>query len=104
MTRPRPAIGRTCRGSPRSRAASSTASPTLGLLLATAAHDLNDTADTRSTLLNALEAHPLLDGLLYGNESGLEAAVFSPHGTLIATPTSDGSGTILWDAATHDAR
>ncbi|MET0825824.1 MAG: WD40 repeat domain-containing protein, partial [Acidimicrobiales bacterium] len=56
---------------------------------------------TRGTLLTALETHPLLTGLLYGNESGLEATVFSPDGELLFTPTSDGTGTIVWDAATR---
>ncbi len=75
--------------------------PDLGLLLAAAAFDLDDTADTRATLLQAVQAHPMLEGLIYGAESGLEAAVFSPDGTLLVTPTSDGTGTILWDTATR---
>ena len=39
--------------------------------------------------------------MIYGEESQLEAAVFSPDGTLLVTPTSDGTGTILWDPATR---
>ena len=78
--------------------------PDLGLLLAVAANDLDDTNDTQGTLLNALETHPLLDGLVYGVDSQLEAAVLSPDGALLATPTSDGTGTILWDTATRRRR
>ena len=70
--------------------------PDLGLLLAVGAFDLADTADTRSALLNALQANPLLAGLLHGVDSGLEAAIFSPDGTKVVTPTSDGTGTIVW--------
>ena len=73
----------------------------LGLLLAAAAYRLDRTAETRSTLLSALTAHPLLLGVLHGAESGLEAAVFSPDGATLATPTSDGTGTILWETRTH---
>jgi WD40 repeat protein/class 3 adenylate cyclase len=69
----------------------------LGVLLAAAAYRLDQTAETRSTLLSALTAHPLLIGVIHGAQSGLEAAVFSPDGGLLATPTSDGTGTILWD-------
>ncbi|HET9543320.1 MAG TPA: WD40 repeat domain-containing protein, partial [Acidimicrobiales bacterium] len=76
--------------------------PDVGLLLAATAYDLEDTADTRSTLLSALEAHPLLEGLIYGNDSGLESATFSPDGQVLATATSDGTGTLLWDTETHD--
>ena len=76
--------------------------PDVGLLLAAAAYQLDDTADTQSTLLNALETHPLLDGLIYGVDSGLEAAAFSPDGDVLATPTSDGTGTILWDSETQE--
>lgn len=78
--------------------------PDLGLLLAVVANDLEDTDDTRGTLLNALETHPLLDGLVYGVDSQLEAAVLSPDGALLATPTSDGTGTILWDTTTRRRR
>jgi len=73
----------------------------LGLLLAVAAYRLDQTSETRSTLLSALTAHPLLLGLLHGEASGLEAAVFSPDGRTLATPTSDGTGTILWDTRTR---
>jgi WD40 repeat protein/class 3 adenylate cyclase len=73
----------------------------LGLLLAAAANRLDSTAETRSTLLFALTAHPLLFGLLHGSQSGLEAAAFSPDGATLATPTSDGTGTILWDTRSH---
>ena len=75
--------------------------PDLGLLLAATAFDLDDTADTRGALLQAVETHPMLEGLIYGADSGLEAAVFSPDGTVLATPTSDGTGTILWDTSTR---
>jgi WD40 repeat protein/class 3 adenylate cyclase len=73
----------------------------LGLLLAVAAYRLDQTSETRSSLLSALTAHPLLLGLLHGQASGLEAAVFTPDGRTLATPTSDGTGTILWDTRTR---
>ena len=74
--------------------------PDVGLLLAAEAYRRHDDADTRSTLLTALQTHPLLAGLLYGEDSGLEAAVFTPDGALLATPTSD--GTRLWDTSTRE--
>ncbi len=76
--------------------------PDVGLLLAAEAYRRHDDEETRSTLLTALETHPLLAGLLYGNDSGLEAAVFSPDATRLYTPTSDGTGTIVWDTATRE--
>jgi WD40 repeat protein len=75
--------------------------PDVGLLLAVAAFDLRNNDDTRATLLNGLQANPLLAGLLHGVDSGLEAAAFSPDGRILATPTSDGTGTIVWSTATH---
>ena len=79
-------------------------SPDLGMLLAVEAHRLRDDADTRSTVLSAVEEHPQLLGLLQGTASGLEAAIFSPDGKVLATPTSDGSGTLIWDVATYASR
>ncbi len=75
--------------------------PDVGLLLAAEAYRRHDDRETRSTLLTTLETHPLLAGLLHGNQSGLEATVFSPDGERLYTPTSDGTGTIVWDAATN---
>jgi WD40 repeat protein len=68
----------------------------LGLLLAVAAFDLDDTEETRDALLEGLQTNPLLFGLLHGVASGLEAAVFSPDGSKLVTPTTDGTGTIVW--------
>jgi WD40 repeat protein/class 3 adenylate cyclase len=75
--------------------------PDTGLLLSVEAYRREDSAETRGALLSALEAHPLLHGLIYGAESGLEAAVFSPDGSTLATPASDGSGAALWDVETR---
>ncbi len=75
--------------------------PDLGLLLAVAAFELDDTEETRSALLEGLQTNPLLFGLLHGVDSGLEAAVFSPDGSKLVTPTSDGTGTIVWSTRTR---
>jgi WD40 repeat protein/class 3 adenylate cyclase len=75
--------------------------PDVGLLLAAEAYRRQPGAEARDALLAGLETHPLLEGLLYGVDSGLEAVVFTPDGKLVATPTSDGSGTLLWDAETR---
>ena len=75
--------------------------PDLGLLLGTEAFRRADNADTRSTLLAALTAQPLLDGLIYGASSGLESAAFSANGSRLFTATADGSGVIEWDIRTH---
>ncbi len=75
--------------------------PDLGLLLAVAAFELDDSDETRGALLEGLQTNPLLFGLLYGVDSGLEAAVFSPDGRKLVTPTSDGTGTIVWSTASR---
>lgn len=75
--------------------------PDLGLLLAVAAFELDDTEETRGALLEGLQANPLLFGLLHGVDSGLEAAVFSPDGSKLVTPTSDGTGTIVWSTSSR---
>jgi WD40 repeat protein/class 3 adenylate cyclase len=75
--------------------------PDVGLLLGAEANRREDSADTRGALIAALEANPLLEGLIYGAESGFGAAVFTPDGKTLATPASDGSGTVLWSTASH---
>jgi WD40 repeat protein/class 3 adenylate cyclase len=75
--------------------------PDVGLLVAAEAYRRRQDTGTRSALLSGLETHPLLEGLLYGVKSGLGAAVFTPDGKLLVTPTSDGTGTLLWDAASR---
>lgn len=75
--------------------------PDLGLLLAVAAFELADTEETRGALLQGLQTNPLLFGLLHGVDSGLEAAVFSPDGRKLVTPTSDGTGSIVWSTTSR---
>ena len=75
--------------------------PDLGLLLAVAAFELDDTQETRAALLEGLQTNPLLFGLLHGVDSGLEAAVFSPDGSTLVTPTSDGTGSIVWSTTSR---
>ena len=75
--------------------------PDLGLLLAVAAFDLGDTQETRSALLEGLQTNPLLFGLLHGVDSGLEAAVFSPDASKLVTPTTDGTGSIVWSTTSR---
>ena len=75
--------------------------PDLGLLLAVAAFELADTEETSSALLEGLQTNPLLFGLLHGVDSGLEAAVFSPDGKELVTPTSDGTGSIVWSTTSR---
>ena len=75
--------------------------PDLGLLLAVAAFELDDTEETRGALLEGLQTNPLLFGLLHGVDSGLEAAVFSPDGSKLVTPTTDGTGSIVWSTTSR---
>jgi WD40 repeat protein/class 3 adenylate cyclase len=75
--------------------------PDLGLLLAVAAFELDNTEETRGALLEGLQANPLLFGLLHGVDSGLESAVFSPDGRKLVTPTADGTGSIVWSTTSR---
>ena len=75
--------------------------PDLGLLLAVAAFELDNTEETRGALLEGLQTNPLLFGLLHGVDSGLEAAVFSPDGSKLVTPTTDGTGSIVWSTTSR---
>ena len=75
--------------------------PDLGLLLAVAAFELDDNEETRGALLSGLQTNPLLFGLLHGVDSGLEAAVFSPDGRKLVTPTTDGTGSIVWSTTSR---
>ncbi len=75
--------------------------PDLALLLAVEANRRRDTVDTRSALLHALAAQPMLVAKLHGVESGFESLAWSPDATKLVAPTSDSTGTFTWDTATY---
>jgi WD40 repeat protein len=72
--------------------------PDLALLLALEADRLDDSIDSRSALLGALEQGSRIRAWLQGFSSPVNATAFSPDGKLLATTTQD--GTTLWDTAT----
>ena len=72
--------------------------PDLALLLALEAGRLNDSIETRSALLGALEHASRIRTWLQGFKAPVNTAVFSPDGKLLATVTYD--GTTLWDTRT----
>ena len=72
--------------------------PDLALLLSLEALRLDDSVDSRSTLLGALEHGSRIRAWLQGFETPVEATAFSPDGKLLASVTLD--GTTLWDTAT----
>lgn len=93
----------TARLAAESRAAA-TNSPDLALLLAVEANRRHDTVETRSALLGALGAQPQLLAKLHGVDAGLESVDWSPDGAVLAAPTSDSTGTFLWDGGTFAPR
>jgi WD40 repeat protein/tRNA A-37 threonylcarbamoyl transferase component Bud32 len=72
--------------------------PDLALLLALEADRIDDSVDSRSALLGALEHASRTRRWLQGFDSPVNATAFSPDGRLLATTTQD--GTTLWDTAT----
>jgi len=76
--------------------------PDLALLLAVEGIRRDDTFETRSSLLGSLTARPQLLGVLHGVVSGLESIAWSPDESMMATPTSDSTGTLLWDGTTFE--
>ena len=80
-------------------AAKATTQPDLALLLAVEGHRLDDTPDTRSSLVTTLAANPALVGLHHQFGSQVWAAAPSPDATHIAIANVDGSLQI-WDLAT----
>ena len=72
--------------------------PDLALLLALEAIRLDDSIGSRSALLGALEHGSRVSAWLQGFDAPVNAAAFSPDGTLLATVTQ--KETTLWDTAT----
>jgi WD40 repeat protein/tRNA A-37 threonylcarbamoyl transferase component Bud32 len=72
--------------------------PDLGLLLALEAGNLDDSVDSRSALLGALEHGSRIRAWLQGFDAPVNAAAFSPDGTLLATATLNEA--TVWDTAT----
>jgi WD40 repeat protein/class 3 adenylate cyclase/energy-coupling factor transporter ATP-binding protein EcfA2 len=72
--------------------------PDLALLLSLEALRLDDSVDSRGTLLGALEHGSQIRAWLQGFHTPVEATAFSPDGKLLASVTLD--GTTLWDTAT----
>ncbi len=75
--------------------------PDLALLLALEAGRLDDSVESRSALLGALEHASWVRAWLQGFASPVNATAFSPDGRLLATTTQD--GTTLWDTRTWRA-
>jgi WD40 repeat protein/class 3 adenylate cyclase/energy-coupling factor transporter ATP-binding protein EcfA2 len=72
--------------------------PDLALLLALEAGSLDDSVDSRSALLGALERASRVRAWLQGFESPVNAAAFSPDGRLLATATLN--EVTVWDTET----
>ncbi|MGH2728854.1 MAG: protein kinase domain-containing protein, partial [Actinomycetota bacterium] len=73
--------------------------PDLGLLLALEANRLDDSVDTESALLGALEHGMAIDAVIGGFESIPGSAAFSPEGTTLAVVNLEGAR--LFDVADH---
>src|SRR5262249_36466508 len=73
--------------------------PDLALLLALEAGRLDDSLDSRSALLGALEHGNQIHAWLQGFTSPVVATALSPDGKLVATVASL-DGTTLWDTET----
>jgi len=65
--------------------------PDVALLLALEAGRLHDSVDSRGALLGALEHGSRIRAWLQGFDSPVNAAAFSPDGTLVAIATGDGT-------------
>jgi WD40 repeat protein/class 3 adenylate cyclase/energy-coupling factor transporter ATP-binding protein EcfA2 len=72
--------------------------PDLALLLSLEALRLDDSVDSRGTLLGALEHGSRIQTWLQGFDTPVGATAFSPDGKLLASVTLD--GTTLWDTTT----
>jgi WD40 repeat protein/tRNA A-37 threonylcarbamoyl transferase component Bud32 len=72
--------------------------PDLGLLLALEAGSRDDSVDTRSALLGALEHGSRIRAWLQDFDSPVGATAFNPSGTLLAATTIE--GTTLYDTTT----
>src|SRR5262249_16385554 len=75
----------------------------LAALLAMQAWRFAPSVSTRAALLTALTAQPTLEHELYGLSDEVEAASFSPDGTLVVAGDQHGT-MIIWDVASGQRR
>jgi len=74
--------------------------PDLALLLSLESNQLRDTAETRASLLSALQFNPRLRAFLRDPAGIVQSVAFSPDGQTLATGGNKGS-LILWDVVTQ---
>ena len=72
--------------------------PDLAILLGLHANRINDTVETRGSLLHGFAANPGLTTYLRQHQSSINSVAFSPDGTRLASSGDDGS-LVVWDVA-----
>ena len=75
--------------------------PDLSLLLARQAVAIDDSPQTRSYLLNALQRSPRLTGIMHGSGDALRSVAVSPDGKTLAA-IGYGTGLLRYDARTFE--